>query len=52
MKGYKGSPVLDFGLLSGAQAIEHGEISRYGTVCTWAEQLGFRQAAPLLEKGL
>jgi ferritin-like metal-binding protein YciE len=32
MKEYKGSPGLDAGLLAGAQAVEHYEISRYGTL--------------------
>jgi ferritin-like metal-binding protein YciE len=40
MDEYKGSPALDAGLLAAAQAVEHYEISRYGTLCTWAEQLG------------
>jgi hypothetical protein len=34
MKEYKGSPALDAGLLAGAQAVEHYEISRYGTLKT------------------
>ena len=45
MKEYRGSPALDAGLLSGAQAVEHYEISRYGTLRTWAEELGLSQAA-------
>ena len=40
MKEYKGSPALDAGLLAAAQAVEHYEISRYGTLRTWAEELG------------
>ena len=36
MKEYKGSPALDAGLLAAAQAVEHYEISRYGTLKTWA----------------
>jgi ferritin-like metal-binding protein YciE len=48
MKEYKGSPALDAGLLAGAQAVEHYEISRYGTLKTWAEELGIDQAAELL----
>ena len=40
MKEYKGSPALDAGLLAGAQAVEHYEISRYGTLKTWAGELG------------
>jgi ferritin-like metal-binding protein YciE len=40
MKEYNGSPALDAGLLAGAQAVEHYEISRYGTLKTWADELG------------
>jgi ferritin-like metal-binding protein YciE len=52
MKEYKGSPALDSGLLAGAQAVEHYEISRYGTLRTWAEELGLDQAAKLLDATL
>ena len=52
MKDYKGSPALDAGLLAGAQAVEHYEISRYGTLRTWAEELGLGDAATLLETTL
>ena len=36
VKEYKGSPALDAGLVSAAQAVEHYEIARYGTLRTWA----------------
>jgi ferritin-like metal-binding protein YciE len=52
MKGYKGAPALDSGLLAGAQAVEHYEISRYGTLRTWAQELGLREAVGLLEATL
>lgn len=52
MEEYDGSPALDAGLLAAAQAVEHYEISRYGTLCTWAEELGMADAAALLEKTL
>ena len=52
MKEYKGMPALDAGLLAAAQAVEHYEISRYGTLRTWAEELGYRDAASLLEDTL
>ena len=52
MSDYKGSPALDAGLLAAAQAVEHYEISRYGTLRTWAEELGFSDAAGLLEETL
>jgi ferritin-like metal-binding protein YciE len=48
-KEYKGSPALDAGLLAAAQAVEHYEISRYGTLRTWAKELGLSQAVRLLE---
>ena len=43
MKEYKGSPALDAGLLAAAQAVEHYEISRYGTLKTWANELGIER---------
>jgi ferritin-like metal-binding protein YciE len=49
---YKGMPALDAGLLAAAQAVEHYEISRYGTLRTWAEELGLSDAAALLEETL
>ena len=45
MQEYKGSTALDAGLLAAAQAVEHYEISRYGTLRTWAEELGLDNAA-------
>ena len=52
MQEYKGSPALDAGLLGAAQAVEHYEISRYGTLIAWAEELGLDDAVSLLEKTL
>jgi ferritin-like metal-binding protein YciE len=52
MEEYKGSPALDAGLLAAAQAVEHYEISRYGTLKAWAEELGFDDAVELLEETL
>jgi ferritin-like metal-binding protein YciE len=52
MKEYKGSPALDAGLLAGAQAVEHYEISRYGTLKTWADELGLKDAVRLLDATL
>jgi ferritin-like metal-binding protein YciE len=52
MDEYKGSPALDAGLLAAAQAVEHYEISRYGTLCTWAEQLGHEKSVKLLGENL
>ena len=52
MKEYKGTPALDAGLLAAAQAVEHYEISRYGTLKAWAEELGLTQAVKLLDATL
>ena len=52
MDEYKGSPALDAGLLAAAQAVEHYEISRYGTLRTWAEELGHTEAVTLLQATL
>ena|ERR1700750_1180127 len=52
MEEYKGSPALDAGLLAAAQAVEHYEISRYGTMRTWADELGLKDAVALLEATL
>ena len=52
MKEFKGNDALDAGLLSAAQAVEHYEISRYGTLKAWAQQLGMDEAAELLNETL
>jgi ferritin-like metal-binding protein YciE len=52
MKEYKGSPALDAGVLAAAQAVEHYEISRYGTLIAWAKELGLEDAVSLLEETL
>ncbi|MFN3318401.1 MAG: ferritin-like domain-containing protein [Allorhizobium sp.] len=52
MEEFKGSPALDAGLLAAAQAVEHYEISRYGTLRAWAQQLGYPDAVKLLEETL
>jgi ferritin-like metal-binding protein YciE len=52
IKEYRGSPALDAGLLAAAQAVEHYEISRYGTLKTWAQELGFDESRQLLEATL
>jgi ferritin-like metal-binding protein YciE len=52
MVEYKDSPALDAGLLAAAQAVEHYEISRYGTLKAWAGKLGHKQAVSLLDKTL
>jgi ferritin-like metal-binding protein YciE len=52
MEEFKGSPALDAGLISSAQAVEHYEIARYGTLIAWANQLGLKDAVPLLQANL
>ena len=52
MKEFRGTQALDAGLISSAQAVEHYEITRYGTLRRWAEMLGRRNAAALLERSL
>ncbi|MCF3642097.1 ferritin-like domain-containing protein [Rhizobium sp. TRM95111] len=52
MEEFKGTPALDAGLISSAQAVEHYEITRYGTLKAWAEQLGHAEAARLLDATL
>ncbi len=44
--------VLDAALIAAAQAVEHYEISRYGTLVAWANQLGRSDCASVLEKTL
>src|ERR1700704_4024284 len=52
MEEYKGSPALEAGLLAAAQAVEHYEISRYGTLIAWADELGLDDAVSLLQETL
>lgn len=49
---YADSEALDAGLLAAAQAVEHYEISRYGTLKTWASELGLEEVAALLDQTL
>lgn len=49
---FKGTPALDAGLISAAQAVEHYEITRYGTLKRWATELGMKDAASLFDKTL
>ena len=50
MGEYKGEPALDAGLLAAAQAVEHYENSRYGTLKSWAGKLGMKDAVKLLDQ--
>lgn len=52
LEEYKGTVALDAGLLAVAQAVEHYEITRYGTLRRWANELGMTDAAGLLGQTL
>ena len=49
---FKGTPALDAGLISSAQAVEHYEMARYGSLKTWAQTLGLKEAVGLLDQTL
>jgi len=44
--------VRDAGIIAGAQKAEHYEIASYGSVRTWAEQMGHQEAATILQQTL
>lgn len=48
LSDFKNSPALDAGLIAAAQAVEHYEIARYGTLKRWAQVMGMNDAAALL----
>jgi ferritin-like metal-binding protein YciE len=52
MQEAKDDMVRDAGMLAAAQAVEHYEISRYGTLAAWAEKIGLTEAVPLLQATL
>jgi ferritin-like metal-binding protein YciE len=52
LEDFGDSPAADAVLIGAAQAVEHYEIARYGTLKTWANQLGMTEAASLLEETL
>lgn len=52
MDTFKGSPALDAGLVAAAQAVEHYEMARYGTLCAWAGVMGMKDAVQVLRKTL
>ena len=52
MQEAKDDTVRDAGMLAAAQAVEHYEISRYGTLAAWAEKLGMSEAVTLLQETL
>lgn len=52
MEEFGGSEVGDAGLIAAAQAVEHYEITRYGTLLAWADQLEMDEACELLKETL
>ena len=52
MEDFAETEALDAGILASAQAVEHYEISRYGTLAAWAAQLDLPKAVKLLETTL
>jgi len=52
MKDAHTPDVLDASMIADAQAVEHYEIARYGTLIAWARQLGLNDAAGLLQQTL
>jgi ferritin-like metal-binding protein YciE len=52
MQEAEDSTVRDAGMLAAAQAVEHYEIARYGTLAAWADKLGMKDAVKLLETTL
>ena len=52
MEEYKGTEALDAGLLAAAQAVEHYEMARYGTMKAWAVRLGMKDAVKLIDETL
>lgn len=52
MDEYAETSALDAGLLAAAQAVEHYEISRYGTLRAWAAKMGNKEAVQLLDQTL
>jgi ferritin-like metal-binding protein YciE len=52
MEEIENEQVLDAGMISSAQAVEHYEICRYGTLIEWAKDLGLDDAVALLQQNL
>ena len=52
LEEFQGGDALDAGLIAAAQAVEHYEITRYGTLLAWAKQLGLSEAEELLKETL
>jgi ferritin-like metal-binding protein YciE len=52
MEEFKGTAALDAGMIAAAQAVEHYEMTRYGTLKRWAQTLGLPDAVQLLNDTL
>ena len=52
VKEFSGGEALDAALIAAAQAVEHYEITRYGTLLAWAKQLELSEVQELLEATL
>ncbi|GEO18923.1 ferritin-like domain-containing protein [Microvirga aerophila] len=52
LQEFEGGEALDAGLIAAAQAVEHYEIARYGTLLAWAKQLGLSEAEGLIQETL
>ncbi|MDZ4088589.1 MAG: ferritin-like domain-containing protein [Tabrizicola sp.] len=52
LQAFADSPALDASLIAAAQAVEHYEMARYGTLRRWAEVMGMKDAAKLLDQTL
>ena len=52
LREFQGGEALDAGLIAAAQAVEHYEITRYGTLLAWAKQLELSEAEELLQETL
>jgi ferritin-like metal-binding protein YciE len=52
ISGQKNSNALDAGLIISAQKVEHYEIAAYGSLCSWAQQMGHNDALELLRETL
>ena len=52
MDDIEDAEVLDAGMIGSAQAVEHYEITRYGSLIAWAEQIGRNDAINLLQANL
>ena len=52
LQEFRDGEASDAGLIAAAQAVEHYEITRYGTLLAWAKQLGLSEAESLLQETL